>query len=126
MRNKLGFSLVEVMLTIVLIGLISGLCYPIVANLSGKCKDESARCLAESIGAAKKSYRMRKLNAKQEYANKTTDEEQYALIRDYLPDPSITFDQVLSHLDGYKLRMGSDVSDRVRVFNGIHEVKFYH
>ncbi|OAI50840.1 hypothetical protein AYO37_00150 [Opitutia bacterium SCGC AG-212-L18] len=122
MRNKSGFSLVEVMLTIVLIGLISGLCYPIVAHLFGKCKDESARCLAESIGAAKKSYWMRKLNAKQEYANKTTDEEQYALIRDYLSDSSMTFDQVLSRLKGYRLVMGSDVSDRVRVFNGIDEI----
>lgn len=66
-RRDSGFTLVELLLTIVLIGLISGLCYPIVTNLLEKCRDESAISAAQCVNAAKKSFWMRSPKADQEY-----------------------------------------------------------
>lgn len=121
-RNKSGFSLVEVLLTIVLIGAISGLCYPVVVNLLEKCKDESAICSAECINAAKKCFLMRNPRAEQEYMNQTSDESKYILIKDYLPDPSIPFDHALPK--GYKLKMNARIRSRVGIIKGNSELEY--
>lgn len=120
--NKSGFSLVEVLLTIVLIGVISGLCYPVIANLLEKCKDESAICSAECINAAKKSFWMRNPKAEQEYIHRSTDEAKYTLIKDYLPDPSMSFDRVLPK--GYHLVMHSSIRGRVGILKGNSELYY--
>lgn len=120
--NKSGFSLVEVLLTIVLIGVVSGLCYPVVVNLLEKCKDESAICSAECVNAAKKSFWMRNPRAEQEYMNQTSDAAKYALIKDYLPDPSTTFDRALPK--GYQLKMNARIRSRVGIFKGNSELEY--
>lgn len=121
-RKNLGFTLVEVMLTIVLIGLISGLCYPIVTNLLENCKDESAKCSAECINAAKKSFWMRNPTAEQKYSHQSTNEDKYKLVKDYLPDPTTQFDHALP--SGYQLDMGSSIRSRVGILKGNHALEY--
>jgi len=120
--NKSGFSLVEVLLTIVLIGVFSGLCYPIIVNLLEKCNDESAICGAQCINAAKKSFWMRNPKAEQEYTRQTTDEAKYTLIKDYLPDPSTPFDRALPK--GYQLKMHSSIRGHVGIIKGNSELGY--
>lgn len=121
-NNKSGFSLIEVLLTIVLIGVISGLCYPIVTNLLDKCKDVSAICAAESVNAAKKSFWMRNPKAEQEYARQSTNEGRYSLIKDYLPNPNTSFDRALPK--GYKLEMYPSIHDYVGILKGNSELDY--
>lgn len=120
--NKSGFSLVEVLLTIVLIGVVSGLCYPVVVNLLDKCKDESAICSAECINAAKKSFLMRNPRAEQEYMHQSSEEAKYILIKDYLPDPSTPFDRALPK--GYQLKMNARIRSRVGIIKGKSEIEY--
>ncbi len=111
----MGFSLVEVLLAIVLLGILSSLCYPIARNVIEKSKEQLAICFAESVNAAKSSFWMRNTFAEEEYAQQTTNEGRYNLIKEYLSNNNIPLAHALP--EGFDLIMNGGIRERVNIVN---------
>lgn len=114
-KANAGFSLVEVLLVVVLLGILSSLCHPILINILEESRKQFAICFAESVNAAKSSFWMRKPTAEQEYTEQKTNEDRYALIKEYLPHRNTSLIDALPQ--GYNLDMKQSIRDRVELSN---------
>lgn len=122
LKYRSGFSLIEVLLVVVLLGVLSSLSYPIVINIIQKSTEESVICFAKSVDAAKSSFWIRNPKAEQEYAKQTTNDERYDLIREYLANGKISL--VRSLPSGFKLIMPKNISNSVEVLNKEGEIVY--
>lgn len=109
--NKSGFTLVEVLLVVVLLGVISGLGYPLIIHLMDSGLERSAVSMAQSVNAAKQSYKMRNYKADQEYGKQSNEAARYGLIQEYMPHGNVGLNELLPK--GYTLEIGSSIRDRV-------------
>ena len=109
--NKFGFTLVEILLVVVLLGIISGLGYPLVIHLMDSGFERSAVSVAQSVNAAKQSYKMRHYQANQEYGRQSNETDRYALIKEYMPHGNVGLNDLLPK--GYSVELGSSIRDRV-------------
>ena len=121
-NNKKGATLIELLLVIILLSIFGSLCYPIATNVIQKCTEQSVICFAQSVEAAKISFRMRNPKANQEYLKQTTNEGRYDLIKEYLPNGNGPLTRALP--PGYDLMMNASIDDRVEVINKKGEIVY--
>lgn len=122
LRNKSGFSLVEVLLSIVIIGILSALSYPCMTNIIEKCRSELAISFAQSVNAAKSSFWMKNANGEEEYARQTANKGRYDLIKEYMSNSNVSLERALPQ--GYQIIMNDSIRDRVELFNNKGEIVY--
>ena len=117
-----GVSLIEVLLLVMILGILSGMGYPIVVHLVEEGRVQAAKSTALSINAAKQSFKMKHFRAEQEYSSQATDEGKYALLKAYLPSSNISLETLLPK--GYRIGMNASIRDRVGLFGPKGEIHY--
>ncbi|MCA9357622.1 prepilin-type N-terminal cleavage/methylation domain-containing protein [Candidatus Kaiserbacteria bacterium] len=113
LASKKAFSLPEILLVVVLLGIVSAVSVPLVFNLLESGHRELAKSVAHSMNAAKHSFTMRQYNAEQLYAHAINDVERYQLIQPYLPGSGDTSDTLLP--EGYHIRFHALLKQKVEL-----------
>lgn len=111
-RNN-AFTLVELILTVAILGVIAAVVYPTFGDSLEAAEERAARTNADSLFAAKQTYKLRVGNAATTFAAASNPDGRYALVQPYLPGAPVSWAAFLGA--GHQLDMGSGLNDVVRV-----------
>lgn len=120
-NSRAGFSLVEILIVVVLIGILTTVSYPVVVGLMENGKSHSAIVIAQSLNAAKQSFRMKHFKAEEDYAKQGNDEAKFALIQPYIADSSSKLNQLMPK--GYRVDL-QGMKDRVKLWGPKGEIVY--
>jgi prepilin-type N-terminal cleavage/methylation domain-containing protein len=96
-----GFSLADVLIALVLVGIVSGIAYPVYVNITTSVNWSAAVAKANTLNAAQASFKA----AEPSYATLWTGDSQakYTLLRAYIPGAPVDL--------AYSAGTGFEVSD---------------
>lgn len=84
--SKQGFSYVEVILTIALVGIITSMTFPKMRGILESGKEKQAIVKTEALNAAKLCFKMRYADAESQFLNARDDEQRFLLLQKMLPN----------------------------------------
>jgi len=117
-----GWSLAEVIICIVLMGVLMGVLAPKIGNIIGVGGEKTAISRAEVLNASKQSFKMRFKSASQKYKESGTDEAKYQLLKKYIPLSDTTLAEFTP--EGFIMNLGDTLDTKVKLKKGNDVIKY--
>ena len=116
-RRITGFSAVEVIVCVVLIGILGALAIAYMPDAVSGARDKAAVAAAQGINAAQQSYLLRVSGAQTAWTGAANDAARFLLIRQYIPYASAQTEAQYIPA-GYTFVLGASLNTRVSITNG--------